>query len=112
MLERKKKVLQAIIEWVDKTNEDINTWTFNKDSIIIPGFNVALQTWQLWRLSGQWPLGDWLEQPLSLLAKINAIDAVYHTWRELRHNSSQQERPRGLASMSATQLEIVRVFNN
>lgn len=113
MLDYKKKVLRAIIEWIDKTREDVNTWIFDNDVVIVPGFNSAFEVWKQRRLSGHWPLGDWLKQPLSLLAKVEAIDMVYWTWQEFRYNEDEkQERPRGLQALNATQREIVRVFDN
>jgi hypothetical protein len=107
----KKKFLTQIAEWIDGANkESANTWTFNKETVIVSTARTAFELWSIWRLSGHWPLGNWLEQPLSLLVQIEAIDTVYHTWREFRHNDSKADRPRGLASMNGTQLAIVRDF--
>jgi hypothetical protein len=58
-------------------------------------------------------LGDWLQQPLSLLAQIDAIDTVYWTWKEYRYNPNDEKRPqpRGLQAMNGTQREIIKVFD-
>lgn len=112
MLCHQKKILTAIVDWIDGNGSDESLWTFDGENVDVPGINTAFEIWHLWRLGGQWPLGDWLKQPLSLLAKVGAIDTVYWTWKEFRHNENKVERPRGLAALDATGLEIVRVFDN
>ena len=112
MLERKKKLLAAITEWIDRNETGDSSWEFSEDEFVRVGVsNTAFNMWHKWRLGGQWPFGDWLSKPLSFLVAVDAIDMVYLTWKELRYNEDRPDPPRGMAGMNGTQLEIVRAFN-
>lgn len=109
MLAGKKKLLAAVAEWTDGRHrtDRKSGWDFGKDFVRISPTNTAFNLWSIWRLGGQWPLGNWLDQPLSLLIEIEAIDTVYWTWKEYRYQEKPPERPRGIASMDGTQRAIV-----
>lgn len=59
--------------------------------------------WQAYRYKNILPRsGGWENQPLFVLAQIEAIDLIYSTWRYIRSDNSDWGK------LSATQTEIVK----
>lgn len=65
--------------------------------------NSDFEVWQQWERSGILPFtGGYLEQPLPLLIRINAIDLVYKTKMYMKSKDSDWSK------LTKTQIEIVR----
>jgi len=63
--------------------------------------------WNEWRKWGSLPRGGgWLQQPLAMLVKIQAIDMVYHTWMYIKPPG--KEKPNDWSKLTATQAAIAR----
>jgi hypothetical protein len=58
--------------------------------------------WRQWRQGGGLSIGDWLNLPLMLLAKFNAIDLTYSTWDYIRTKDSDWSK------LTTTQTELIR----
>jgi hypothetical protein len=65
------------------------------------------QMWLAWRERNQLPAkGGWLDQPLPLLVKIDAIEMVYNTWKYKSTKGADWSK------MSGLQMEIIRRLDN
>ncbi len=63
--------------------------------------------WNEWRKWGTRPGdGGWLEQPLAMWIKIQAIDMVYHTWSYIKPKG--KEKANDWSKLTPTQAAIGR----
>lgn len=85
-----KKLILAVIESFEEgdSQDENGQWRILDDSIKISA-NALLEMWQAYRLNGILPQdGGWLDQPLSLLVRIGAIDMIARTWEEKNRDNA------------------------
>lgn len=79
-LSNTKKLLTAVVKSFE--NDSGGGWQWYENEIAAHFGGSIFQLWREWRRHGQYPTaGGWLEQPLSLLVRLNAIEMVYTTYK-------------------------------
>ena len=102
VLRNPKKLLAAIVESFGDGGEG-GRWTWKSDTVRASFGGAIFQIWRQWQHTGQLPeAGGWYDQPLDVLAQIQAIETVYQTMRYKTSEGSKWE------TMTALQLDIVR----
>lgn len=103
MLQDTKKLLAAVIGIFDGSGDETSAWLWTGDHAIARSSTAIFSMWQVWKRHGRFPQsGGWLDQPLALIAQIEAIDMVYETMRFYTAEKADWSK------MSATQLDIIK----
>ena len=101
-----KKLLAAIVASFDDSGAERSGWQWGTDTVAAWGNAAIYQMWRAWRDHGRLPnSGGWLDQPLAILAQIEAIETVYTTMSYKTSKDAKWE------NMTPLQLDIVRELN-
>lgn len=105
MFHSEKKSLGGAAEWARGDHRDEIGWIFG-DSIVTTGSpSPAFSAWYALHKYNKYPRdGGWLDQPLSLLAQIEAIDLVVSTYRFIGQEKADWTK------LNATQRAIITEF--
>ncbi len=97
--------MRGAAEWARGDHRDEIGWTFGDNTVTIGSPSPAFSAWYALHKYNKYPKqGGWLDQPLSLLAQIEAIDLVVSTYQYIGVKDAKWDR------LNGTQLEIIRQF--
>jgi hypothetical protein len=78
-------------------------WQYREKSVIVLPASAAFYCWRDWARFGQYPeQGGWLDQPLSLLVHIEAIEMTVQTFRYLQREDADW------STLTAEQVALIR----
>jgi hypothetical protein len=82
LLCHKKKLVEAVTEWIEADRDRPSAWDFGNDVVRTGGVMPELEQWYSWR-RGQTAVlpTNWRRQPLKQLVINRTLDFVEHTWR-------------------------------
>jgi len=108
VLRNPKKLITAVASWVDGPNKGESGWDIGEDEAEITPTRSSIRAWEYYKMSGGGlPYeGGYLNQPLSLLVQIEAIELIYSTIQFIRTKDSDW------TLLTPTQLDIVRYVEN
>ena len=98
----KKKLVDAVIRWVEKDNSDGSAWEFSDDGILTGYIYPELEQWFAWfgSQAGMMPT-EWRQQPLRQLIINNTLTFIAHTWR------NKMAKDFDMKKLNATQTELI-----
>jgi len=108
MLQCPKSLLLSVRNWVNgEENEGETGWGLQDARAVIAPEGFVIRAWQDWRKYGVYPYpGGYVGQPLDLLVKMQALEAVFVTFSYLRNEKADWSK------LTKGQRELVRWIEN